>query len=118
MAGYEELAQDEQVKALLETLAEKYPGKRLRPIDTAAGVVVCVNPSRPQHTAFLAQLFDDDKTVNAKAFEGLLRATAVHPEPGILSQWLNEFPGIAADKDVVGELKILSGSAKDSHAKR
>jgi hypothetical protein len=118
MATYEELMADAGISALLEDLRSKHPGKRLRPIDTAAGVVVCVNPSRAQYTFFKSGLWSDDKTENAKAHELLLRACVVHPDAATFAKWLDEYPGIDTDRDVVSELKILTGSAKDSHQKK
>jgi len=115
---YEELMADAATQKLLEACAAKVPGKRLRPIDTAAGVVVCCNPSRAQFNYFQASLWDDDKTVNAKAHENLFRACVVHPEPAVMAQWIEDWPGILVDKDVISEFRILYGAAKDTRAKR
>jgi hypothetical protein len=117
MATYDELMQDEAVKATLAELAGKYPGKRLRPIDTAAGLVVCVNPSRPQYNMYLSSIWSDDKVENAKAHETLMRACVVLPDPKTFAQWLEEYPGIPSDKDVVLELRRLAGAAKDAAGK-
>jgi hypothetical protein len=118
MATYEELVSDESVKALLAELQAKYPGKRLRPIDTAAGVIVCAHPSRAQYNFFKASIWSDDKNENAKAHEALLRACVVHPSAAEFALWLENYPGIDTDKDVVAELKILTGASKDAHAKK
>jgi hypothetical protein len=118
MATYEELMADPDVKSRIDDLAAKHPGKRLRPIDTAAGVVICVNPSRPQYNMYLSMLWDDDKTANAKAHEVLMRACVVDPVPAVFGQWLDDYPGIPADRDTVQELRKLAGAAKDAAAKK
>jgi hypothetical protein len=118
MASYEELLADPEVAGRLAELSGKHPGKRVRPIETAAGVVYCCNPSRPQYNMYLAQLWDDDKNVNAKAHESLMRACVLYPEAHVFAQWLEEYPGLASDTDTVTELRKLAGAAKDAVAKR
>ncbi len=116
MSTHEELAVEHADK--LAELKSKHPGKRIRLIDTAAGVLACVNPSRPQFNLFQSQLWDDDKAINARAHENMLRACVVDPDPKTFAQWVDEYPGIMVDRNVIAEFKIVYGATKDASAKR
>ncbi len=117
MAKLSELLADDNIREQIAALQTQHPGKRLRPIDTAAGLIICVNPSRPQWTQFLASVWDDDKVTNAKSAELLLRAVTVHPERQTLDKWLDEYPGMASDPETMLELRKLAGAAKENATK-
>lgn len=118
MATYQELMADPEVQATMAALQAQHPGKRLRPVETAAGVFVFRQPTRPEYNYFRTQILSDDKNESSKAFESLVTSCVVHPPLTEAMKLLEDFPGISADKDVVATLSILSGLTKDASAKR
>lgn len=115
---HDELLQDPDVKARVEAVQQAHPGRRVRPIDSAAGVLVCVAPTRQQLLQFETLLWGDDATAKARAHEDLLKNCCADPDRARLQALLEEWPGICRDPEVIRELRILYGGAKDSSAKK
>jgi hypothetical protein len=102
----------------VEKLKSLYPGKRIKAVDTAAGVVIMRSPSRPEFAAFRMWQLDDDKSIAASASEKLMRQVVVLPDADTFGLWLEEFPGISSDPDVGKTLRILLGMTKDTSEKK
>jgi hypothetical protein len=103
---------DEEFAALQVQL----PGKRLARIKTAAGEIVCRQPTRVEHGVFKKVYFDPNVAA-AVAYENLLVTTAVAPDRETLSRWLEDYPGISMNVRVVKALKQLSGEADEEEGK-
>lgn len=114
---YAELMDLPEVQALMATAQEKFPGKRLRPVDCAGGIMILRQPNRGEYKRFVIGQIDDSKSENAQSMETLLRDLAVHPDKPVLNQWFEEFPGIQLDEEVRRTVGILAGSVKEENAK-
>jgi hypothetical protein len=115
---HDELVKDEAVAARVAAAQEANPGKRVRAIDSAAGVLVCVQPTRQQLLYYETMIWGDDVTVKAGAHEELLKMCVFDPDKAAMRTILEDWPGVSRDGDVLRELRILYGGAKDSAAKK
>jgi len=90
-----------------------HPGKRVVAIETAGGLVVCVQPTRAQVILYQSMLWQtDDAGRRATAYEELLRMCCVDPDHLQLKALIEEWPGIGFDADVIETLKQLAGVTK------
>lgn len=117
MAKLDELLADSKIQELIASIQAGLPGKRLRPIETAAGVIICQNPSKAQWQQFVAGVADDDKNTMIKSVEIFLRGVTVHPDAKTLENWIDNYPGITGDPDTILELRKLAGAAKEQATK-
>lgn len=116
MATYEELIVRDDVKLILADVRAKFPGKRFRPVDTAAGIVVLASPSRAQWEIFQQQASGDGPEAS-KATKSLFLATCVYPEKGQVAELVEEWPGLPLSKDVQSSMLILAGQAAGDYVK-
>ncbi len=112
------IASNTDVAKAVEQLSASYPGKRLKAVDTAAGIIIMRSPSRPEFSAFRMWQIDDDKSVSASSQEKLMRQVVVSPDAATFGQWLDDYPGISSDPEVSKTLRILLGMTKDTTEKK
>lgn len=103
---------DPKVQARIDAVRAANPGKRVTAIDTAAGVLVLVNPSRQQYIMFQTMQWSDDVARKATAYAELLRMCCKDPGADAMTGILEEWPGLPNDGDVIEALKELTGSSK------
>lgn len=116
--SYEELVEDESVRALIVQSKISFPGKRFRPVDTAAGVLILMNPSKQQHEMILRVMIGDkDGPVNIGGTVVMLQTVCAYPDKATLSKLLEEWPGIAQDKSVQESYNILAGQTQGDYQK-
>lgn len=107
-----------KVAEAVATLEAAYPGKRIKAVETAAGIVVMRSATRQEYVLFNVWLQDEDKSNVATAQERLMRSIVVSPGPDVFDQWLSSYPGISQDPEVSKTLRILLGMTKDTAAKK
>jgi hypothetical protein len=107
-----------KVAEAVATLEAAYPGKRIKAVETAAGIVVMRSATRQEYVLFNVWLQDEDKSNVATAQERLMRSIVVSPGPDVFDQWLSSYPGISQDPEVSKTLRILLGMTKDAAAKK
>lgn len=118
MATVAELMADDAVKARVEAAQGKYPGKRVRPVDTAAGVLVLRQPTRPEWECFEQAVWnDEDLPGKARAMKLLITSVVVDPGKDEFAKLLEDYPGLSGDKDLTLEVRKLAGQAKESALK-
>lgn len=119
MASTEELLEQEEVKARLEEVRAdpRNVGKRFRPVDTPAGLIILKSPSAPQWSITMAAMWDDDKGVASRAMRGLVQSLVVYPGPDEVKRISTEWAGIWDNKDLAKAARILAGHETDAHAK-
>ena len=117
--AYEELIADDKVQALIAQAREQYPGKRFRPVDTAAGVLVLMNPSRAQHDAILKALAGnkDDESLNLAAAATQLQTVCAVPDKATINKLIEEWPGLPTDMGVQRAYQILAGQTIGDYQK-
>ena len=96
-------------------IKEKHGNKRLGRVETAAGEVVCVQPNRSQHSTFMAQIMNEE--TQTFAYRNLLVSTCVSPDTSTLQNWLEDWPGIGNNKDVIKMLNDLNGTTTSAAGK-
>jgi hypothetical protein len=115
MATLEELEEYfPELKTLLPELAKKYPGKRLKPVETAAGLAVLANSTRGDYLAYLEALGDG----KPGAFDNLFLSMVVYPGKDEARAWLESYNAITRDPDVQQTIQILTGWKKEERQKK
>jgi hypothetical protein len=117
MATHEELLQREDVKKIVADLSAQNPGKRFRPIDTPAGLIVICNPTRAQWNIMRAIAWDEDKANASKSMEGLILGIIKYPDAAAVAKMSEDFVGLWDNPDVVREVRRHCGHAAELHAK-
>jgi putative endopeptidase len=95
----------------------KNVGKRFRPVDTPAGVIILKSPSVAQWSMTMAIMWDDDKSIASKAMRGLVPSLVVYPGPDEVKKITSEWSGIWDNKDLGKAVRVLAGVECDAHAK-
>jgi hypothetical protein len=119
MASLQELLLREDVKEAM-VVAKANPmatNKRLRPVDTPAGLIVIINPSKGQWNVFRTAVWDDDKSVASKSMEGLIKTLIVYPDAKTIAEWDADCAGLWDNKDLVLEVQRHARQAKEADAK-
>lgn len=112
------IATNPKVAEAVATLEGAYPGKRIKAVETAAGIVVMRSATRQEYIQFHVWLQDEDKSNVATAQERLMRSLVLSPEPTVFVTWLDSYPGISQNTEVSKTLRILLGMTKDTGAKK
>ncbi len=90
---------------------------KLRPIDTAIGVVIVKTPSRGQSAVMMTQIHDDDPAVKSKAMVGLFQMCIVHPPAAEVAKLLEEYPLALTEPGAMLEFRRITGNAREAEAK-
>jgi hypothetical protein len=106
-----------EVEARVEAAKTAYPGKRIRPVETAGGWLILRQPSPPEFRMWQEAVFSDDAKQISSATGLLLQSIVVDPDRAAFGALLAEYPGIPIDKDVVLSVRKLAGAAKESDLK-
>ena len=119
METREQLEAREDVRAVLDALRSRADigTAKLRPIDTAIGVVVVKTPSRGQAAVMMTQIHDDDPGVKSKAMTGLFQMCIVHPTPAEVVKGLDEYPLALTEPGAMLEFRRHIGNAREAEAK-
>jgi hypothetical protein len=118
MATMAELLADDAVKARVEAVQQRYPGKRVRPVETAAGVLILRQPTRPEWECFEQAVWnDEDLPGKARGMKLLVTSIVADPPAADFAKLLEDYPGLASDKDLTLEVRKLAGQTKESALK-
>jgi hypothetical protein len=119
METREQLEAREDVRAVLDGLRARpdIGTAKLRPIDTAIGVVIVKTPSRGQAAVMMTQIHDDDPGVKSKAMTGLFQMCIVHPAPAEVAKALDEYPLALTEPGAMLEFRRHIGNAREAEAK-
>ena len=77
-----------KVAEAVEALEVAYPGKRIKAVDTAAGILIMRSATRQEYVLFHVWLQDEDKSNVATAQERLMRGLVVSPDPTVFAHCL------------------------------
>jgi len=118
MATQEEMLERDDVKAAMaEARATPNVSKRLRVIETPAGIIIVKSASAAQWSLVITASLDDDKSVAARAMRGLILGTIVFPAKEKVAEMQADYVGLWENPAIVKEVRIHNGHASEAHAK-